>query len=75
MTDPVDTNTQGVADVERALLIKDVEFWIAQADTWKRLANDERAVSGRLRAVIENAPHDSLCNHPLECRCWKADAL
>lgn len=84
MSDPVDTDAQGVADVERALLLKDVEFWIALSDIWKRLANDERAVSDRLRAVLENAPHahgsclkqsDEGFDDRQPCTCWKADAL
>lgn len=91
MVDPVDTNAPSVAAVERDLLTKDVEFWIEQSETWKRLANDERDVTNRLRTVIENAPHEEDCciedvtlvpgweGAPTalrgHCTCWKADAL
>lgn len=58
-------------------LEQDVESLQESRDTWKRLANDERDVTNRLRAVIENAPHAYLeCTaRGLDCRCWKADVL
>lgn len=85
MTEPVDTDAMtSLTALEMDLLRKDVVFWIEQSDIWKRLANDERDVTDRLRAVIENAPHGYTCaainsTHVLlpdrPCDCWKVDAL
>ena len=57
-------------------------------DTWKRLANDERGITDRLRAVIEKAPHAADCRAQFHggdrygnggdsryCICWKAETL
>jgi hypothetical protein len=70
--------------LRRKLAQNDSTFWREQSDTWKRLANDERDATNRLRAVIENAPHTEACDRsrivvdrsiPGDCACWKADAL
>jgi hypothetical protein len=82
MSDSVDRDaTADLTTLEVNLLRKDVAFWIEQSDIWKHLANDERDVTDRLRAVIENAPHFPGCelftavNGQWMCTCWKADAL
>lgn len=75
--------TKALTALEIDLLRKDVAFWIEQSDIWKRVANDERDATDRLRAVIENAPHDrdASCGFGVDprdisnCTCWKADAL
>lgn len=66
---------EAAAEVDR--LRKDLAFWTERADTWKRLARDERNVTDQLRAVIESAPHSAICDwyEDKPCTCWKADAL
>lgn len=88
MSDPVDT------DALRELLVLGAPPLSATAaghDKWigrVRLAGIAAADEvDRLRAVIEDAPHDAACltaangynvvalNLPGNCTCWKADAL
>lgn len=92
MTDSVDTDAlrrdarilaPGFPGVEQRLnaAADEVDRLRDSRDTWKRLACDERDVTDKLRAVIENAPHAVDCkrggsgNLRVPCTCWKADAL
>ncbi|UXZ57074.1 hypothetical protein [Curtobacterium sp. Arg-1] len=68
--------------LRKELAKNDPSFWQEQSDTWKRLANDERAITDRLSAVIAAQQHDDLCavwdlnggTSDEGCTCWKADA-
>lgn len=69
------TTVRKAADayVERAAM-QDAAAHVATVTVnWSVVAVEIMEQRDQLRAVIENAPHDSLCNYPLECRCWKAD--
>lgn len=77
MTDPVDTNTLREAAAElrgtrfTSRRLRNVDPFVLMCDIADKV--------DRLRAVIENAPHGSNCEHGLyvdpTCTCWKADAL
>jgi len=78
MTDPVDTNALrsvalGVGQVAEVEEDADQASWLRYVQRHVSAASDE---VDRLRSVIKDAPHDSLCNQPeYPCRCWKSDAL